>query len=154
MKFIVAMLFSAYTKANLAKYLPGNVGHYIARQMFGAQIGLGQLHLALASLFEIGYSALSMLVLGLLFSASSVITLLQERFNGVSLVWIVAIIVAGAVILFVLGWVFRRNRYVTEIIILASKPRFWLIMFGSLALMSGSIASYFIGFVTPGVPGE
>lgn len=175
--------FVAYTKANLAKYLPGNVGHYAARQMFGSQMGLRQSHLVLASVFEIGYGTLSMLALSMLFSASAVITLFQERFGDNALVWVGAAIAAGVILLAIVGFAFRKNKYVAEIITLAVTPRFWLTMIGSFALstastlvigalfvvivsqyvtldfqgafllVGGCVTSYFIGFVTPGVPG-
>lgn len=46
-------LFSIFITANLAKYLPGNFGHYIGRNVFGAKYGIGQKELLLSSVFEI-----------------------------------------------------------------------------------------------------
>jgi uncharacterized membrane protein YbhN (UPF0104 family) len=151
--------------------------------MFGTQIGVRQLDLALASLFEVGYSSLSMLALSLLFSASTVIALLKERFGDSLFLWCGLIVAAGAAALVTLGFFFRKNRFVAEIIKVARRPQFWLTMLSSFMLsmipsllvgatfivvigqfatvdfsnafllIGGCLASYFIGFITPGTPG-
>lgn len=75
-----------YSRSQLAKYLPGNVFHFVGRQVLGKQAGFGQAALAGASLYE---------VISLIF-ASSVIALSgivffksgQDRF----LAWGIAVI--------------------------------------------------------------
>lgn len=175
-------IFAVYAKSNLAKYLPGNIGHYAARQMFASQIGVRQIHIALASVFEIGYSSCSMLVLSLLFSGNAVAELIGERFGGHKLIWFSALAVIAVASLMITGYRFRKNQYVAEIYLLAVTPRFWITIFRSVLLFAGSTfiigavfvlimcqyvpvdferaflliggctASYFIGFITPGVP--
>ena len=176
-------VFEVYAKSNLAKYLPGNVGHYAARQMFASRMGLSQLHIALASLFEIGYSSCSMLIISLLFSADAMSGLLRDQFGSNCFVWLGVLAVVTAVVFLITGYIFRRNKYIAEMITLAAQPRFWLTMLRSFGLFTistlvigavfvlimcqyvsvdfndaylligGCTASCFIGFVTPGVPG-
>ena len=42
-----------YVKANLGKYMPGNVMHYVERNLFAAEAGLDQLEVAASSVIEI-----------------------------------------------------------------------------------------------------
>lgn len=53
-----------YGKANIGKYLPGNVMHYVERNLFATKIGLGQLDLAISSVIEV----VGIIVVALLFS--------------------------------------------------------------------------------------
>lgn len=176
-------VFAVYAESNMAKYLPGNVGHYAARQMFASQLGLRQAHIAIASVLEVGYSSCAMLALSLLFSADAVLGLLRGWFNGRTLAWIGVFAAVLFIALLAAGYVLRGNQYVAEIIKLAAEPRFWITMAGSFLLFvastfvisavfvliicqyvavgfeeafllaGGCTASYLIGFITPGVPG-
>ncbi len=175
-------VFAVYAKSNLAKYLPGNVGHYAARQMFASQIGLRQVHIALASVFEIGYSSCSMLAVSALFSWDMLAKTVRMQFGDGVLFWVCGAVVAVAG-LFMAGYFLRRSKYAVEVRVLAARPQFWLTMLGSLLLFAvstffvgsvfvlimcqyaavdiegifmligGCTASYLIGFITPGVPG-
>lgn len=42
-----------YTKANTGKYLPGNVMHYVERNLFADKMGVGQKKIAVSSLIEV-----------------------------------------------------------------------------------------------------
>jgi len=44
---------TVYTKANIGKYIPGNVMHFVGRNAFGRQLGCTQAQLALGTLLEI-----------------------------------------------------------------------------------------------------
>lgn len=43
-----------YAKANIGKYLPGNVMHYVERNLFAGKLGLSQKQVTAASLLEVG----------------------------------------------------------------------------------------------------
>ena len=60
---------SAYGRANISKYLPGNVMHFVARNVFAAKIGLDQRKIAVSSLLEIAEMALSAMLMGIIFSS-------------------------------------------------------------------------------------
>lgn len=44
---------SIYLKSNIAKYLPGNVAHYVGRNVLGKKIGVKQSSILMATIFEV-----------------------------------------------------------------------------------------------------
>lgn len=54
-----------YGVSQIAKYLPGNVGHFVSRQLLGASAGVPQAVLARSSLYEVAGLAAAGLLLGL-----------------------------------------------------------------------------------------
>ena len=103
----------AYGKANIGKYLPGNVMHFVERNLFASSLGLSQGRMALASVFEVLEEALTAVVISLFFASGS----LGEIWNGldeaaksrVRIIGIVLLIVA------VVGCVVLGRRYTDEI---------------------------------------
>ena len=59
-------VFVIYGKAGIGKYLPGNVMHYVERNLFAAQYGLSQKKIAIGSVFEIGTQIVSSLALSMI----------------------------------------------------------------------------------------
>ncbi len=52
-----------YGKANIGKYLPGNVMHYVERNLFATKIGLDQFELGISSILEVvGFIIVTILV--------------------------------------------------------------------------------------------
>lgn len=52
-----------YGKANIGKYLPGNVMHYVERNLFASKIGLDQFELGISSVIEVvGFIIVTFLV--------------------------------------------------------------------------------------------
>lgn len=45
--------FIVYASANIAKYLPGNFGHFLGRNLMGENLGISQANLATSSILEI-----------------------------------------------------------------------------------------------------
>ncbi len=56
------VLFGTYATTQFAKYLPGNVGHYIGRHVLLRKLGMSHLALLMASLGEAGFLVLASLV--------------------------------------------------------------------------------------------
>lgn len=182
-KIPIAEAFSSYAKSNIMKYLPGNVGQYVGRQFYGARFGISQYQLAIASVIEIAYSALTVLSCAFCFSAENVIRTLSSR---ISPALAVGIVTAGAVGLFavcVLAYLFREKEYIRICLELLQSPRFWSVFFACAGLnmlgavvtatgfifflyqyapmepalvplaFSASFLAIFVGYITPGVPG-
>ena len=175
--------FYAYAKANVMKYLPGNVGHYAGRQMYGSMLGVSQVHLVIASLMEIAYSAFSMILCAAAFSFQEFRNTLAERFTS-SLAFLLAVGTLVCVCA-LLAAVRLRGRFpvVSELLDLLRSLRFWKTLAFSVCLfslggtvlvmenvvlidqyvpmsfhqmfilISANFVSIFIGYVTPGVPG-
>ena len=59
----VASTISVYARANIGKYLPGNVMHFVGRNYFGARLGLGHAEMAISTAFEIIALALTAIIL-------------------------------------------------------------------------------------------
>lgn len=51
-----AQVFQIYIKTNIAKYLPGNVLHYVGRNVLGSKLGWTHRQLALSTIIETGFS--------------------------------------------------------------------------------------------------
>lgn len=167
--------FRAYAQANVMKYLPGNIGHYAGRQLFGTEIGLKQAELIKASVLEIIYSTLSMLCCCVLFCVPNIIGKTEKWFTaGVGIFFIFASTVF---------YCLRKHRYASVCLSFIQSYAFWktflmsllICSFGTILLameyvvllgqygivdfhqmfilLSANYISVFIGFVTPGAPG-
>lgn len=66
-----------YAKANIGKYLPGNVMHYVERNLFAAKLELSQKQIAAASICEIVSLVLAAFCMGTLFAFSGMRKVLQ-----------------------------------------------------------------------------
>lgn len=60
-----------YAKANIGKYLPGNVMHYVERNLFAKDLELTQKQIAAASLVEVAALVMAAFFIGIVMSYSS-----------------------------------------------------------------------------------
>ena len=67
----VSATLSAYARANIGKYLPGNVMHFVGRNYFGARLGLSQADMAMGTALEIASLALTAAFLSIACAAAS-----------------------------------------------------------------------------------
>ena len=110
-----------YAKANIGKYLPGNVMHYVERNLFAAKLELSQTQIAAASICEIISLVLAAFFMGTIVGFSGmqkVLTALcrqvpffqtlcgwgRETADRSGIVWAVWILAAAVVGLAVLIW--------------------------------------------------
>lgn len=70
-----------YAKANIGKYMPGNVMHYVERNLFASQIGLGQLEVAVSSGIEIAGVILSAVLLSVILAYQEFIATIQSMIS-------------------------------------------------------------------------
>ena len=68
-----------YAKANIGKYLPGNVMHYVERSLFAGKLDLSKKQAAAATLCEIASLVLAALFLGTVLAFSQVRDLILWR---------------------------------------------------------------------------
>ena len=64
--------FRVYARANMGKYLPGNVMHYVERNLFAGKLNLTQKQIAAASLSEVAGLVLAAFLTGMLFGYAQV----------------------------------------------------------------------------------
>lgn len=92
-----------YAKANIGKYLPGNVMHYVERNLFAGKLQLSQKQMTAASICEIAGLVLAAFGMGTLFAFSK----MREAWTAVRISdrllkgWPIWIAAAAAVFLFV-----------------------------------------------------
>jgi hypothetical protein len=176
--------YNVYAKANIGKYLPGNVGHYAGRQLFGASLGLRQAHLVIASALELIYVLGSTFLLSVIFAWGTILRFTYEIFTkwNVRVFVITALLVVCAGIVIIL-FVIRHGKYSREFVACVKNRDFWglllkcflfslicpplgnlplalfikisvpLTVSDALLIIAANIASWLIGFITPGAPG-
>ncbi len=77
-----AEALGVYAKANIGKYLPGNVMHYVERNLFASKSGASQTALALSSVFEIGTQVAVALLLAVICRGGTIVTILDAARPG------------------------------------------------------------------------
>jgi len=172
-----------YTKANLGKYLPGNIGHYAGRQLFGASLGISQIKMAITTVVEISYISFASLLL-ILFSSLNRLPLVKDYILAIVNLPTLLIVIAVIMVLSIIFYVrFSKETYIDELVALVNSRKFKIVllrallvsiasssMFGAtyvlivaaathvtindaLLIFASFTTSNFIGFITPGVPG-
>ena len=134
-----------YARANIAKYLPGNVMHFAGRNLLAAKIGLSQLDVAFSTMTEIAVLLLTACFWAAVLAARAFGTVL-----GRSAEWVVAHpipVAAGAAVLaagivWMLVWMRRHKK-------LGKYRRFFTRRFLWLALRLAGI--YSVTLLLPGL---
>jgi len=152
--------FWYFSRTEIAKYLPGNIFHYVGRQAFAARLGLSQKEMAMVSaLFTLSLAAATLLAATILAAASGL-------FAGwlLGLLLIATALALGAGIFFYPSFSITQKLAILAILTLSIAlqgamldlvlARFFPIT-PSLAAAFASIyvLSWLVGFVTPGASG-
>ena len=170
-RFSAVGIATIYGKTQLAKYLPGNVFHFVTRHVDSVSRGAGQIDLVKASVFEMS---------GLLFSGSLLSTI-GLVFVDYPITWLrVAIIALSAILIVFAALHYIRSKTWSD----AAEPDFhlkgltilplYILFFASTGLLLilmhhiefgnatsqkyailffSVIVSWIAGYVTPGSPG-
>jgi len=97
-----------FIRANIGKYIPGNVMHFVQRNLFASEMGISQLQLAMSSLFEV-MSYVTVALLGAALTAwDSLQTVVANYFGDKLPVLGIAVAGVAAAILVVL-YIFRKK---------------------------------------------
>lgn len=156
-------LLLSYTHTQIAKYIPGNIVHFVGRHIYLNNMGVAHRPLATASMVEVASLPL----------AAAVAICLAVSFTGTTDITSPDIVALAPVVLFVtLGivaaviWRVPKAWRVATVIVLIRGTGFMLcqgIIFAIiLAVISGNfialaipaaILAWLIGFLTPGAPG-
>lgn len=170
-----------YVKANIGKYLPGNVMHYVERNLFASGLGISQKRIALSSAAEIICQLAAAFIMALLMSYKYLVVAVKEIFKGRNIIYAI-IILAAVIICGCVLFVFRKRAkaffnefgaavFIKALIVtlLEYAAALWLLGFimaalygymgGELTLskanliISGYVIAWVLGFVTPGASG-
>ncbi len=77
----VREIFEIYSKTNIAKYIPGNVMHYVGRNFLGRKLGLSHSQIIYSSLIEIFFVIFAAVLLLLIFVVTGLIDIPFEKLN-------------------------------------------------------------------------
>lgn len=171
-----------YAKANIGKYMPGNVMHYVERNLFATKLGLNQLEVAVSSVIEVLGVILSAVLLSIILAYREFITTIHDMVSVKMVIIALGICIVGCVVVIIF---YKRNmRFQTMVQRILNVKFIWVMLkvmpvysvvlvFQGLLLMlicryvlqceltgqqSLIIIAYYIlawvvGFVVPGAPG-
>lgn len=171
-----------YAKANIGKYLPGNVMHYVERNMFAGELGISQKKIALSSILEIAGQTGIAVVIAFCFSQNqlrqALVDLGAEAYIKylMAAAFILPVVLLGLVIGFrkkikkiLEGYTFSgflltllKSVILYAIVLIAGGVilvALFVYMGGqpdfqvALQMVSAYIISWVLGFVVPGAPG-
>ncbi len=171
-----------YTKANIGKYLPGNVMHYVERNLFATNLGISQKKLAVSTILEIIGSVSVAMILSALVSLNQLLNALHEIFGDSYLTIILAAFFAGLFVLVVLIFVLRKKigavlkeytpaEFIKTFLFSLVKYSITLVSLGLIMvalyaysggklswengslIVSGYIIAWVLGFIIPGASG-
>ena len=134
-------LTSIYIKANIAKYLPGNVMNLVGRNVLAGKLGFKQISITTSTVIEIIIFGCTTMMLAFLFSITKLkdmYNLLQKYINYgfIEIIVIVGILSAAGILLYIVN---QKNQYEKNI------KRYCTINFLKLSIKLISLYSiYFI----------
>ena len=153
--------FAYFVKTEVGKYLPGNVFHFVGRQLIASRLGISQ-----KVMFKITFSLSVLLVIGTFFAGTMFGLLSTKPFS-----YIMLLIYAGLIGSVLYNCIFLKNikRFtkikinffatlslginglMMGIVIFTQLPEFHLKMFFEVACLY--VVSWFLGFIVPGASG-
>ncbi len=173
---------SVYAKANIGKYLPGNVMHYVERNLFATNLGISQKKLAVSTVLEVIGLVGAAFILAVSVSAKQLDQSLKAIF-GDSYVKVVILAVVGGILLVGAAWLVLHKklssvlkeyswktfvktalialvRYAVVLVVLGLiMVALYAYMGGTVTwengslIVSGYVIAWVLGFVIPGASG-
>lgn len=137
-------VLKVYARANVGKYLPGNVMHYAGRNLLGSRLGWKHSDIIISSFLEVVLILMSACIISLLLSYNRFIGVVQSAWEQVKISGLLIPALFLAVILLGVGiWLFNKNIAVKEKLKLIWRPGFWL-------LFAKTFLAYALSFLIPG----
>jgi hypothetical protein len=156
----------SYTETQIAKYMPGNVMHFVSRHIYLKHLGIAHRPIVLATMIELGSQAIAAVTAIFIFLPFADLTRFRQWEQQASV--FLPIAASFVIVLAVLGLMLRGKGHLLPSVMLvwARATTFMLfhgvifqtILFaisGELVLLVVPVAilAWLIGFVTPGAPG-
>lgn len=171
-----------YAKANIGKYLPGNVMHYVERNLFAGNLGISQKKLAASTVFEVFTLVSAAFVIAICVSLNQLQNALYNVLGENYVTIVISVIAAGIALVAFGAFLFRKKlksilagytiadfikAYVGNVLlyagVLITLGIIMVILYcymggtfewGSAALIvSGFTIAWVLGFIVPGAPG-
>lgn len=128
---------NVYVRANIGKYLPGNVMHYVERNVFLVGSGLEQFEIALSSFTEIVGQLLAAIFIGVLLSWKSLFSVLQKLISTEILIVVIAVM---AILILVAVILIRKVQYLHNVFIKMCNIEFVKLFFTNLLIYIAVVA--------------
>ena len=171
-----------YLQANLGKYLPGNIVHFVERSLFASKAGIGHTETAIGTFLEIAGLVFAAVFFGMILSFRDVCAIVRTFFSVPYAVGITGLLMIGMAVLWMLykklAWVrilckkikqaaFLRMVCLNLLLYLAALFLLAVLMCLLVGLLNGTaptlpqarmimsvyVLSWAAGFVIPGAPG-
>ena len=168
-----------YVKANIGKYMPGNVMHYVERNLFAKNLGVTQKNAAFCSVLEIGGLIIVALVSTVCFSYTQILEIMQYLFGQkyqyvIGLGMVLLLVFVGGVSWILIkkfGKDFPKIQFLKTLILNLAQYFIVLVALGTILIglclsvnynlnarntgiiLASYIASWVLGFIIPGAPG-
>ena len=171
-----------YSKANIGKYIPGNVMHFVERNLFLKCQSLSQMDIAVSTIIEIAGQVFVAIIISVVLSFNELKSVIT---NYISKEYLIVVILLTVVLLIVLVLLYKKNDKIQLVIKRLLNKKFLLVLlkvfiiYGVVFILNGflmvgvfrfilctelsiqqimMIVSFFIlawliGFVVPGAPG-
>ncbi len=148
-------VFKVYVKANIAKYLPGNVMHYAGRNMLGGRMGWGQGDILLSSVLEILMILLSAAVFLVLFAHRQFLGVMKDAIRNAASRPILSIAILAVLLVVAAGifYLFRKRRDLLEKLKLLFTPKFLKVLILNFFLYTATflIQGIVMAFILTGI---
>lgn len=122
------VLLQVYVKTNIGKYLPGNLMHFVARNIVVHKQGLSHQKIAFSSFLEMIFVLIILFIYFILLKRQELLLLLQE----IPLFKTSFLIVIPLVLLLLLFFAYRKRKYLKEKLQRISFPRLTLAFLSSV----------------------
>ncbi len=172
-----------HLKSNIAKYLPGNVFEFVARNVLSTRFGISQQSVFFSSIIESALSIINFLIILLILISFNKIDISNVKINLEQIkLYLPILFTLGIIVSFFIIIEIKKNhgnlydafRYLSirslfqyllitnSIILISSLMFYWIVhLIGSNTVISSSLLeisgiylmSYFAGYIMPGAPG-
>ena len=171
-----------YTKANIGKYLPGNVMHYVERNIFAAEQGISQIDVTTSTILEIVGQVFTSFLITIPFLFNEIKSIMSLHIERDMTKIFLLIFMIALILMFVIS---RKNEKVNQIFKKITQKKFAMMFAGNICLygmcyliyglllnvilyhinpnvmnlhdallmISANTIAWLIGFIIPGVPG-
>jgi len=98
-KIAYAEIRDVYVRANVGKYLPGNVMHFAGRNMLGKKLGFSHIDMALSTIIEVIILLFTACLLSFIFAFNSVADIANHAITRINHLVLIAVFVAVVAII-------------------------------------------------------
>lgn len=131
-----------YGKANIGKYLPGNVMHYVERNLFATKIGLSQLDLALSTLVEIAGIVLVALILSVILAYKELAIVLKEYMTPMYAALLIGLIVVALITVYI---IYKKSEKIQAMVKRVMDVKFIFVLLKNMLIYA--IVFLILGFI-------